>query len=273
MEGRPGLDAGAGPVCYDQRMTAHLSTAGSMRAPLEVHLHGIVPYAEALDWQRRLHAARLAGEIPDTLLLMQHPPVYTLGRRSDPRHILMGDGFLRAQGATVERNERGGEVTFHGPGQLMAYPIIALREQERSLRALVDRMETALIDTLARYDLQGRPDPSDRGVWVGSRKIASIGMAVRRWVVMHGAGLNVSTDLRFFTYINPCGHSDLEMTTMAEERGAAPEIDAVARMFAQRFAAVFERDLIGSLVPIPTPIDSPGDQCDLAGAAVDSTGR
>lgn len=210
-------------------------------APLLVRALGRVDYAEALAEQRRLQAARIAGEIPDTLLLLEHPHVYTLGRNSDPGHILMGEEFLRAHGATIEHNERGGEVTYHGPGQLMAYPIILLRPHERSLTKLVDRMEETIIRTLADFGLSGRPDPSDRGVWVGTRKIASIGMAVRRWVVMHGMALNVHPDLRYFTYINPCGHSDLMMTSMAVELGAAPDFAAVTAAFAGNFASIFAR--------------------------------
>jgi lipoate-protein ligase B len=206
---------------------------------------GRVAYAEALAEQRRLQAARIAGEIPDTLLLLEHPHVYTLGRRSDARHILMSEAYLRVQGATVEHNERGGEVTYHGPGQLMAYPIIQLRAHERSIAGLVDRLEETLIRTLGDFAIAARRDPSDRGVWVGARKIASIGMALRRWVSIHGTALNVAPDLRYFTYINPCGHRDLAMTSMAVELGAAPDLARVADVFARQFTLVFGR------VPLP----------------------
>jgi lipoic acid synthetase len=209
--------------------------------PLDVRAFRRVVYGEALEEQRRLHAARCAGEIADTLLLMEHQPVYTLGRRSDPTHILMSDDFLHAQGATVVRNERGGEVTYHGPGQLMAYPIIQLRAHERSLTLLVDRLEETIMRTLADFGVQGQRQESDRGVWVGDRKIASIGMAVRRWVVMHGVGLNVTPDLRYFSYIDPCGHRDLQMTSMAQELGSTLPLEAVADSFVAHFCAVFGR--------------------------------
>jgi lipoate-protein ligase B len=209
--------------------------------PLHVRVLGRVAYADALEEQRRLQAARIAGQIPDTLLLLEHPHVYTLGRRSDPQHILMSEEFLRMHGATIERNERGGEVTYHGPGQLMAYPVILLRAHERSITGLVDRLEETIIRTLADFGIAARRDLSDRGVWVGTRKIASIGMALRRWVSMHGTALNVAPDLRYFTYINPCGHSDLTMTSMAAELGAAPDLPLVAGAFAHHFAAVFGR--------------------------------
>jgi lipoate-protein ligase B len=202
---------------------------------------GLVPYAEALVEQRRVHAARVADEIDDTLLLLQHPHVYTLGRNSDPKHILMGESFLAARGATVERNERGGEVTYHGPGQLVAYPLIQLGQHERSLTLLVDRLEDAVIRTLGAFGIGGRRVQGERGVWVGARKIASLGLAVRRWTTMHGIALNVDPDLRYFTFINPCGHAGLAMTSMALELGAAPDLDAVATVFAQHFAELFGR--------------------------------
>lgn len=208
---------------------------------MQVRSLGLVQYAEALAEQRRLHAARIAGEIPDTLLLLQHPHVYTLGRNSDPAHILHTERFLAAQGATVERNERGGEVTYHGPGQLVAYPIMLLREHERSLTTLVDRLEEAVIRTLGVFGIAARREPKQRGIWVAERKIASLGLAVRRWTTMHGVALNVDPDLRYFTYINPCGHPGLAMTSMALELGTAPEIGAVGAVLVRQFAAVFGR--------------------------------
>lgn len=215
--------------------------AAAHSIPLAVRPFRCVGYEVALTEQRQLHGARIADGVPDTLLLMEHEPVYTLGRRSDPSHILMSDAFLQAQGATVVRNERGGEVTYHGPGQLMAYPIILLRAHERSLTLLVDRLEETVLRTLAEFGLQGRRSASDRGIWVEDRKIASVGMAVRRWVVMHGVGLNVNTDLRYFTYIDPCGHRGLQMTSMAQELGEELQMMAVAGAFVRHFAAVFGR--------------------------------
>jgi lipoate-protein ligase B len=131
----------------------------------------------------------------------------------------------------------------------MAYPILLLRPHERSITALVDRLEETIMRTLAEFGIVARRDASDRGVWVGARKIASIGMALRRWVSMHGTALNVAPDLRYFTYINPCGHGDLAMTSMAEELGAAPSLAQVADAFARQFATVFGRT--------PTPAARP----------------
>ena len=216
----------------------------AVRVPLAVRWLGLVPYPTALDEQRRLHAARLAGAAIDTLLLLEHPPVYTLGRNSDPAAILRSESFLAQRGATVERSERGGGVTFHGPGQLVAYPIIGLGPEERSLRLLVERLEDAILSTLADFGLQGRRDASDRGIWIGTRKVASVGLAARQWTVLHGIGLNISTDLSYFTYINPCGHAGLDMTSMARERGTAPPVPAVASSFARHFATIFGRTAV-----------------------------
>jgi lipoate-protein ligase B len=210
-------------------------------SPLVVARLGLVPYADALHEQRRLQAARITGAIPDTLLLLEHPPVYTLGRNSAAHHMLYAEDFLRAQGATVEHNERGGEVTFHGPGQLVAYPIILLREDERSLSDLVWRLEEVVIRTLATFGITARREPGERGVWVGVRKIASLGLSVRRWVVMHGVALNVDPDLRYFSYINPCGHAGLAMTSIRLETGANPGIERACDVFTHHFAMVFAR--------------------------------
>ncbi len=210
-------------------------------SPLVVSQLGLMPYDDALREQRRLQAARIAETIPDTLLLLEHPPVYTLGRNSATHHILYSEDFLRAQGATVEHNERGGEVTFHGPGQLVAYPIILLREHERSLSDLVWRLEEVVLRTLADFGVTARREPGERGVWVRERKIASLGLSVRRWVVMHGVALNVDPDLRYFSYINPCGHAGLAMTSVRLETGANPGVDRAGEIFTHHFAMIFAR--------------------------------
>ena len=235
-------------VCYDYRQMSDLllpvsrAVAPTAPSPLVVSRLGLVPYAAALHEQRRLQAARIAGTIPDTLLLLEHPAVYTLGRNSAAHHILYSEEFLRAQGASVEHNERGGEVTFHGPGQLVAYPIILLREHERSLSDLVWRLEEVVVRTLADFGVAARREQGERGVWVEERKIASLGLSVRRWVVMHGVALNVDPDLRYFSYINPCGHAGLAMTSIRLETGANPGLDRVAEIFTHYFAMIFGRE-------------------------------
>lgn len=237
-------------VCYDTHTMSEVPAVAPIIAVptgaqelLRVRYLGRISYDDALDEQRRLYAARLDGSEPDTLLLLEHPHIFTLGRNSDATNILYDEAFLRAQGAGVVRVERGGEVTYHGPGQLVAYPVIRLRPEERSLSALVGGVEEAIIRTLQDFGIAARRDPSDRGVWAGARKIASVGMSVRRWVVQHGMALNVDPDLRYFDFINPCGHAGLAMTSIRRELGSAPDLERVGAAFARHFAAQFARVL------------------------------
>ena len=215
--------------------------APSTTRPLVIRRLGLVPYVEAWELQKRMLAARIAGEAPDTLLLLEHPPVYTLGRNSQAEHILVSDQELARRGVSVERIERGGEVTYHGPGQLVAYPIIKLDGAERSVAGMVDNLEQAIIDTLGDYDIRGERLPDQRGVWARGCKIASVGLAVKRWVVMHGMALNVAMDLSYFTLINPCGHPETVMTSMEQLLGQAPPLDEVGTVFATHFARIFGR--------------------------------
>jgi len=205
---------------------------------------GLMPYAQAWELQKRLAAARVAGEEIDTLLLLEHPPVYTLGRNSGEEHILASRETLAARGATVERIDRGGEVTFHGPGQLVAYPIMRLEGAERSIAWLVDTLEQTIIQTLADYGIAGELMEGQRGVWTGGHKIASVGLALKRWVVMHGMALNVAPDLSYFELINPCGHPETVMTSMERVLGHAPNLAEVGDRFAQHAARRFGRTLV-----------------------------
>ncbi len=210
---------------------------------LQVSWRGLVPYASSWELQKRLAAELVAGTGCDTLLLLEHPPVYTLGRNSLTEHILVSSDEVARQGATVERIDRGGEVTFHGPGQLVAYPVIKLGPDERSISRLVDNLEQAIIDTLGDYGIPGERHPEQRGVWTRGRKIASVGLSVKRWVVMHGMALNVAPDLSYFTLINPCGHPETIMTSFERELGGAPAVAEVGARFARHFARHFNRAL------------------------------
>ncbi len=211
---------------------------------LYVSWRGLVPYAPAWDLQKRLAAELVAGTGRDTLLLLEHPPVYTLGRNSLTEHILVSSDELARRGATVERIDRGGEVTFHGPGQLVAYPVIKLGPEERSISRLVDNLEQAIIDTLGDYGLPGERLPGQRGVWTHGRKITSVGLSLKRWVVTHGMALNVAPDLSYFALINPCGHAETVMTSMERELGHAPDVWEVGDAFARHFARHFNRTLV-----------------------------
>lgn len=220
--------------------------APSALAPLLVCPLGVVPYRQAWDVQKRLQSERMADERADTLLLLEHPPVYTLGRNSLEQHILVSSDELARRGATVERIERGGEVTYHGPGQLVAYPIIKLQGAERSISRLVDNLEQAIIDTLGSYGIGGERLPDQRGVWSGGCKIASVGLSVKRWVVMHGMALNVDMDMSYFALINPCGHPETVMTSMKQILGRAIGVAEVGTVFARHFARIFERRVVST---------------------------
>lgn len=235
-------------MAIDQAMAVAMNGVAAVAAvaaarTLHVSRRGLVPYGPAWDLQKRLAAELVAGTGRDTLLLLEHPPVYTLGRNSLAEHILASPEEIGRRGATVERNDRGGEVTFHGPGQLVAYPVIKLDPEERSISRLVDNLEQAIIDTLGDYGLPGERLPHQRGVWTRDRKIASVGLSVKRWVVTHGMALNVAPDLSYFALINPCGHPETVMTSMEQELGRAPSLAEVGDRFALHLARHFNRCL------------------------------
>jgi len=200
---------------------------------LEVAMPGVVDYADAVAWQERLVARRLAGG-PDALLLLEHPPVYTLGRGADERHL----GSAVAGDVAVVRAHRGGQVTYHGPGQLVGYPILDLRGLRTDIRWYLGMLEGTLIAALAEWHIPGERIAGQTGVWVAGRKIASIGVAVRRWVTWHGFALNVGTDLSGFAPITPCGISGIEMTSVARE-GGPDTIGAVMPVVLRKFVATF----------------------------------
>ena len=185
-----------------------------MRA-LEVIRAGTVPYADALGWQRRIAEDRIAGRLPhDVLLLLEHPPVVTLGRNAHAVNL------LHPAGIEVFEVERGGDITFHGPGQLVGYPILDLRAYKQDLHWYLRTLEQALIDALGILAIPAERNPGLTGVWTRGRKIASIGIHVKQWVTWHGFALNVTTDLTHFERIVPCGIQGVEMTSVERERGA-----------------------------------------------------
>ncbi len=197
-----------------------------------------LPYREGLAVQRGLVARRQRGEIPDVLLLVEHPPVYTLGTGADPRHVLR-----RSDDAEVVETDRGGDVTFHGPGQLVAYPILDLRGWRRDVRAYLRALEEVVIRSLAGYRVEAGRRPGLTGVWCGDRKLAAIGVRVARWVTSHGVAVNVGCDLGWFDRIVPCGLEACRVTSLEAELGAPTPLDAFADRFAERFAEVFDRSL------------------------------
>lgn len=211
-----------------------------MASPALVIDLGMRDYLEVWNLQKRLVELRADDQIPDVLLYVEHPHVITLGRKSDASKDFVVRGRV-----PVYEIERGGEATYHGPGQLVGYPIFKLQEHERDLHKFLRNQEEALIRAIAPYGLEGGRNPGYTGVWCGEKKLASIGVAVRRWVTYHGFGLNVSTDLSYFSLINPCGLKPDVMSSVEALSGRPvpmPEIkDAILAHFgeivARRFAA------------------------------------
>ncbi len=201
----------------------------------------LVAYAEALALQQRLVERRRRGGIPDQLLLLQHPPVITTGvRAADARaHIVAGEAQLKARGVEVHEAGRGGDVTFHGPGQLVGYPILELPEPRRDLHRYVRDLEEAIILTIRRWGIEGGRIRGLTGVWVGDEKVAAIGVRVSRWITSHGFALNVGTDLSLFDLIVPCGIGDKGVTSMERLLRRPVPIGEVETAFVDAFATVF----------------------------------
>ena len=231
----------------------------------------IVPYEEAREAQRRLEGERQRGEIPDVLLLLEHPPVYTRGRRSTAEELPMGAQWYEMQGVEVRDTDRGGRVTYHGPGQLVAYPIVSLRPYGDDVLEYVRRLERVMIGALGEHGVEAGVIEGLTGVWIGAksepgerrasstpigreigpsageaRKIGSIGVHVSRGVTTHGLAVNVSNDLQPFEWIVPCGIEGVAMTSLSRELGAEQDLGAFADTVAARFGAVFERSPIAT---------------------------
>ncbi|HML95680.1 MAG TPA: lipoyl(octanoyl) transferase LipB [Thermodesulfobacteriota bacterium] len=207
---------------------------------LTVHCewHGTVPYADGLTLQdERAGAVRRGGSV-GTLILLEHPPVLTDGRFGKGGNFLLPEDEIRRRGVGIHRTGRGGDVTFHGPGQLVSYPIIRLRDFGLGARAYVGALEETIMRTLADYGVESGRREGYPGVWTGGRKIASIGVAVRGGVTMHGSALNVNTDLSYFSLIVPCGITDVTVTSMKEMLGKELDVKDVARSFARNFGEV-----------------------------------
>lgn len=208
-------------------------------APVIARRLGLVDYEEAWAEQRRLVAEAQAGG-SGHLLLLEHPPTYTLGARGKDEHVLLTDDALTRLGAKVVRVDRGGDVTFHGPGQLVGYPVIDLRAWGQGPLWYVRNLEATLIAALAPFGLDGERRPGRPGVWLDGEKIASIGVHVSRGITSHGFALNVDPDLDYFSHIVPCGLPDVTVTSMRRALGEAPPLDRVIDAVVESFANVFE---------------------------------
>jgi lipoyl(octanoyl) transferase len=205
-----------------------------------VHL-GELPYREALHLQHRVRDARQADAIPDVLLLLEHPPTYTRGRRSEPGELALGEAWYRERGIEIVDVDRGGKVTYHGPGQLVGYPIMRVED----VIAYVRTMEDAIVAALAGEGIAARSRPGDgrdyTGVWVGDRKIASIGVHVAKGVTTHGFAVNVDNDLDPFSWVIACGLPDVAMTSIARESGRDGRLPCFTKEMAYRFAEAHGR--------------------------------
>ena len=234
----------------------------------------LVPYEEARELQRQLEARRQRGEVPDVLLLLEHPPVYTRGRRSQPEELPMGVEWYEAQGIEVRDTDRGGLVTYHGPGQLVAYPIVDLGAYGDDVHAYVRGLERTMIEALGEFGVEAQKVEALTGVWVpqspsvrdrrdetrsmqpeivpsaggAARKIGSIGLHVSRGVTTHGLAVNVNNDLQPFEWVVPCGIEGVAMTSISRELGAEQDLGAFADAVVARYAEVFDRE------PVPTAL-------------------
>jgi lipoyl(octanoyl) transferase len=203
---------------------------------------GLVRYADALALQKRLEAARQSEQLPDVLLLLEHPPVYTRGRRTTADELPMGEDWYRAQGIEVTDTDRGGRVTYHGPGQVVGYPVVSLRPYRDDVHDYLRRMERTIISSLGRYEVDAGMIDGLTGVWTAERrKIASIGVHVSRGVTTHGFAINVNNDLQPFGWIVPCGIDDCQMTSVARELGREVDMGVFMDTVCAEFASVYGR--------------------------------
>lgn len=208
----------------------------------ELRQLGRMGYREAFDLQRLLVEQRKAGHIPDQFLLVEHPHVITLGRNGQMSNLLAGEHVLRRAGVEFEHTDRGGDITYHGPGQIVGYPIFDLREWKRDVVAFVRAIEQALIDALAAFGITAGRMEKCTGVWVEQAKIAAIGVHIGRWITSHGFALNHSTDLSFFQYIVPCGLT--RPVTSMEALGVRASRSEVETAIVRTFARLFEFDIM-----------------------------
>jgi len=218
--------------------------------PLLTRWLGRVSYSDASRLQESLVSERRSDACPDTLLLLEHPPVVTLGRGGDPRHVLLGPAELARRGIELHVAGRGGDATFHGPGQLVGYPVVRLPPQRRDAHRYLRDLESALIRTAESYGLAAGRQPGLTGVWVGGKKLAAIGVRLSTgWITSHGFALNVSTDLSQFEAIVPCGIADRGVTSLARLTGDVPEMTEVASRVAREVAAALDLEPTASEEP------------------------
>jgi lipoyl(octanoyl) transferase len=204
---------------------------------------GTLDYAEALGLQKQLQSQRVRGEIGDIVLLLEHPPVLTMGRSAKAQHVLAPRELLEARGIQVHEVGRGGDVTYHGPGQLVAYPIIDLKPDRKDVRKYVASLEESMIRTCADFGLAAGRVQGLNGAWIAERKVGAVGVRISRWVTMHGLALNVSSELRQFEMIVPCGIQDKGVTSLSAELGRTVQVADAVEPLARHFAELYEADI------------------------------
>jgi lipoate-protein ligase B len=202
---------------------------------------GLVDYEETWDLQRQLWSRRVEETLPDLLLILEHPHVITLGRRGNRSHLVASSEVLEAMRIPIFHVERGGDVTYHGPGQIVVYPILNLKEYGYRIVRYVDQLEEVILRVLRDFGVEGRRDRLNRGVWVRDEKIASVGVAIKRWVSFHGVALNYGTDLTYFDLINPCGLKGKKMTSMEKILGKSFSRGELVERISFHFKQTFER--------------------------------
>jgi lipoyl(octanoyl) transferase len=211
---------------------------------LTAHRLGLLAYADAHALQERLVEARKAGAVGDTVLLLEHPKVITLGRRASRDHVLLSGQALSQSGYELHETGRGGDVTFHGPGQLVVYPIVDLKPDREDVRRYVRDLEESMIRVCADYGLSARRIEGLNGTWIGERKVGAVGVRISQWVTMHGLALNVNTDLSSFSAIVPCGITDRGVTSLSHELQRPLALPDVEERTVRHLATLLDAELV-----------------------------
>jgi lipoate-protein ligase B len=230
---------------------------------------GSMEYQAAYQLQKSIHRQRVDGKISDVLLLLEHPPTITIGKSGTLDNVLISKERLAREGMSLFFIDRGGDVTYHGPGQLVGYPILDLRERGKDLHRYVRSLEEVILRTLRDFSIDGNRDESHPGVWVHGEEVAAIGLSLRRWVSMHGFALNISNDLEHFSFINPCGFWDREATSMSKVLGRKIPMEEVTTRLVSHFCDIFdfssESDYndYDTITPISNAVKTKKNLCNL----------
>ena len=215
-----------------------------MARKLDVIKYGIINYEKAYKFQLKLLEKRYQNKINDTLLLVEHPPVLTIGTSGTRDNVIVNNNFLKEKGIEVFETRRGGDITYHGPGQIVGYPILNLKEHKKDLHWLLRSYEEVFIRLLKEYNIQADRIKGLTGVWVGNKKITAIGVGVRHWITYHGFAFNIDPKLEHFSYIIPCGIKDKEVTSLKKELGSEIKKEEVIEKIIKYFAQVFKMDVV-----------------------------